>query len=69
MPAFSYIHCHKKFEILHIRTTETIQARGIVLGALVNNAGYVAFGEFKDTAALTTEEAIRMKTSMKNFSI
>jgi short-subunit dehydrogenase len=27
-----------------------IQARGLVLSALVNNAGYGAFGEFKDTA-------------------
>jgi short-subunit dehydrogenase len=27
-----------------------IQARGIVLSALVNNAGFGAFGEFKDTA-------------------
>lgn len=27
-----------------------IKARGIVLNALVNNAGYGAFGEFKDTA-------------------
>jgi short-subunit dehydrogenase len=27
-----------------------IKARGIVLSALVNNAGYGAFGEFKDSA-------------------
>ncbi|MEN9314711.1 MAG: hypothetical protein RIS35_1104 [Pseudomonadota bacterium] len=34
-----------------------IKARGIVLSALVNNAGYGAFGEFKDSA-LTSEVAM-----------
>jgi uncharacterized protein len=34
-----------------------IQARGIVLSALVNNAGYGTFGEFKDSS-LTSEVAM-----------
>jgi short-subunit dehydrogenase len=33
-----------------VRLHADIQARGIVLSALVNNAGYGAFGEFKDSA-------------------
>ena len=40
-----------------VRLHADMKARGIVLNALVNNAGYGAFGEFKDSA-LTTELAM-----------
>lgn len=39
-----------------------IQARGIVLGALVNNAGYGTFGEFKD--AVLDDELAMMQLNM-----
>lgn len=44
-----------------------IKARGIVLSALVNNAGYGAFAEFKDSA-LTSELAM-MQLNMKSVVV
>jgi short-subunit dehydrogenase len=44
-----------------------IKARGMVLSALVNNAGYGAFGEFKDSA-LTSELAM-MQLNMNSVVV
>lgn len=45
----------------------SIKARGMVLSALVNNAGYGAFGEFKDSA-LTSELAM-MQLNMNSVVV
>jgi short-subunit dehydrogenase len=44
-----------------------IKARGIVLSALVNNAGYGAFGEFKDSALMS--ELAMMQLNMNTVVV